>query len=196
MGPMARAWQGSIVATIVVALLLGGCTEPPAGDGPPADPESVALRISTATGGDTLAEDQRTDVESAIGEVLSEYVVEAFLGDHPRTGFVDALDGFTDGAAGLAAGDLEVLTAAGVADLAAVRATRLDSALSLYVVDGDPLGASAVVDFDFDATLADESTQRLILRGRLLLTRTRDGWAVFGYDVKSDDGTALGEDAS
>ena len=38
MGRMARARQGSIVATVVVAALLGGCTEPPAGDGPPAGP--------------------------------------------------------------------------------------------------------------------------------------------------------------
>ena len=196
MGPMARTRQGSIVATIVVAALLGGCTEPPADDGPPAGPESAALRITTATGGNKLAEDQRTDVESAIGEVLSEYVEQAFLGDHPRTAYLPALDGFTDVAAELAAGDLEVLTAAGVEDLAAVRATRLDSDLSLFVVDGDPLGATAWVDFDFDATLADDSTRRLILRGRLLLTRTRDGWEVFGYDVRSDDGTALAEDAS
>ena len=156
MGRMARARQGSIVATVVVALLLGGCTEPPAGDGPPADPESVALRITTATGDDKLAEDQRTDVESAIGEVLSAYVVQAFLGDHPRTGYLQALDGFTDVAAELAAGDLEVLTAAGIEDLTAVRATRLDSDLSLYVVDGDPLGVTAWVTFDFDATLADD----------------------------------------
>jgi hypothetical protein len=193
---MVRARQGSIVAMVVVAALLGGCTEQPAGDGPPADPGSVALRMTTATGGNKLAEDERTDVESAIGEVLSAYVVQAFLGDHPRTAYLQALDGFTDGAAELAARELEVLTASGVEELTAVRATRLDSDLSLYVVDGDALGATAVVDFDFDATLADESTQRLTLTGRMLLTRSRDGWEVFGYDVRSDDGAALGKDKS
>ncbi len=192
MGRMARARQG-ILATVVV-LLLSGCTDPPAGDGPPQEPESAALRMTTETGGNQLPEDQRTDVESAIGEVLSAYVVEAFLGDHPRTGYLPALDGFTDGAATLAARHLDVLTASGIEDLTAVRATRLDSDLSLYVVDGEALGATARVEFAFDATKADESSQRLSLSGRLLLSRSRDGWAVFGYDVASDDGTAVGED--
>jgi hypothetical protein len=182
--------------TVLVALVLGGCTEAPADDRPPADPESVALRMTTATGGDDLPDDERTDVESAIGGVLSEFVTEAYLGDHPRSGFLGALDVFTDGAATLAARDLDVLTASGVDDLTAVRATRLDSALSLYVVDGDALGATAQVQFAFDATTSDESAQRLVLDGRLLLIRTRNGWAVFGYDVASDDGTAVGKDPS
>ena len=74
-----------------------------------------------------------------------------------------------NGAATLAARDLDVLTASGVDDLTAVRATRLDSALSLFVVDGDALGATAQVQFAFDATTKDESAQRLVLDGRLLL---------------------------
>ena len=205
---MTRARQGSpaprtrgavravaLLLGTAVALVLTGCTDPPP-DALPADPDSVALRITTATGGGRMDEDDRADVESAIGAVLSQYVGAAYLGDHPRSGYLRALARFTDGAAELAARDLDVLTASDDDEFSSVLATRLDTDLSLYVVDGDALGATARVHFAFDATTAEDTTQKLRLDGRLMLTPTRNGWAVFGYDVSSDDGAALGEDDS
>jgi hypothetical protein len=177
------------------ALALSGCTGS-APDAAPDDPDSVALRITTKTGGGRMPEDDRADVESAIGAVLSQYVGAAYLGDHPRSGYLEALARFTDGAAELAARDLDVLTASGDDEFSSVLATRLDTDLSLYVVDGAALGATARVHFTFDATTAGDTPQELRLDGRLMLTPTRDGWAVFGYDVSSDDGAALSEDES
>ncbi|HET6654081.1 MAG TPA: hypothetical protein VFH10_15695 [Nocardioides sp.] len=186
---------GALLMAAAVALVLAGCTGP-SPEAPRDDPDSVALRITTATGGGRLDADDRADVESAIGAVLSQYVGAAYLGDHPRSGYLQALARFTDGAAELAARDLDVLTAAGDVEFSSVLATRLDTDLSLYVVDGDALGATARVHFAFDATTAEDTPQELRLDGRLMLTPTRDGWAVFGYDVTSDDGAALGEDGS
>ena len=188
-----RPWAALVV--VLAVFVLAGCTEPP-DEAPPPDPESVALRISTVTGGGELGEEDLSVIESEIGEVLSGYVGAAYLGEHPRTGYVEALDGFTDRAAELAARELDVLTAAGEEDLTAVRATRLDTDLSLYVVDGQALGATADVGFAFEATTKEGDSRELTLDGRLLLTRTQAGGAVFGYDVRSDDGEALGEDGS
>ncbi len=94
--------------------------------------------MTTATGGDQLRRGRahrrrERDRRGALG-VRRRRPSSA---THPRTGYIQALDGFTDGAAELAARDLDVLTASGVEDLTAVRATRLDTDLSLYVVDGD-----------------------------------------------------------
>ena len=185
----------ALLVTTALALVLAGCTDPPP-DAPPNDPDSVALRITTTTGGGELDANDRADVESAIGAVLSQYVGAAYLGDHPRSGYLEALTPFTDGAAELAARDLDVLTASDDDEFSSVLATRLDTDLSLYVVGGHALGATARVHFAFDATTAEDTPQELRLDGRLMLTPTRDGWAVFGYDVSSDDGAALGEDDS
>ena len=126
--------------------------------------------------------------------MLSQYVGAAYLGDHPRSGYLGALARFTDGAAELAARDLDVLTASDDVEFSSVLATRLDTDLSLYVVDGNALGATARVHFAFDATTEEDSIQELTLDGRLMLTPTRDAWAVFGYDVSSDEGAAGGGD--
>ena len=44
-------------------------------------------------------EKARAELESEVGDVLSHYVVGAFLGDYPREKFVRAFDAFTGGAA-------------------------------------------------------------------------------------------------
>ena len=94
-GRMARARQG-ILVTVLVALVLGGCTETPADEGPPAAPRVGRAAHDHGGPGRRPARGRAHRVESAIGEVLSEFVAEAFLGDYPRSDFVGALDGFTE----------------------------------------------------------------------------------------------------
>ncbi|MFC7495244.1 MULTISPECIES: hypothetical protein [unclassified Nocardioides] len=208
MRTMARGWRchgrrgaatrparhGAVAAVLLLGLLAGGCT----GDDDPGpsttSEEPVALQIETVSGADRLDRSTRTDVEEQIGDVLSQYVVEGFLGTYPRGDFVRAYDSFTAGLVQDAAADLDVLTAASLGDAEAVRATRLDARLSL-LADGDAVvGASAAIRFGFEATMPDGETRPFALRGRLLLEHRRGTWSFFGYDVtRSGDSAVAGE---
>ena len=121
----------------------------------------MALRVETVRGAGKLPEQDRTEVETAVGDVLSQYVVGAFLGDFPREEFVGSFESFTSGVARSAAGDIDLLTAARVQDAESVRATQLDARLSFLVSDGDVVGATAAVDFGFEATMGDGETRPL-----------------------------------
>jgi hypothetical protein len=181
----------ALAATLTV-LAAAGCS----GGGPPDEPDEpqakpVALRVETVAGADRLDEDTRTEVEGAVGEVLSAYVVEAFLGEFPREEFVRSFESFTSEAARDAAGDIDRLTAASVPDTTAMRATELDARLSFLTQGRTVHGATAKVHFTFEATTEDGGIKPLALDGRFLLLAEPDGWSVFGYDVRLDDGDGV-----
>ena len=194
MGAMARCRAGLALG---VALVMAGCTsQSPPPPEPSQSSEQVALRVTTAPGGARqLTSAERTDLEAAIGEVLSEYVASAFLGDFPRERFLDSFGSFTSGAAELAAQDLEVLTASRVGSATSVEPTALDAELFIGVDDGEVFGATAYVDFTFDAML-DGTTQQVTLAGRLMLVEQEGTWSVFAFDVAGDDGAPTGEGES
>jgi hypothetical protein len=176
-------------AVLSVALLLGACStgEPP-DDDETRSAESAALRVRTVSGAERLDEQALSELEGEVGDVLSGYVVEAFLGDFPRQEFVRSFESFTSGAARSAAGDIDQLTAARVGEAASVRATELDARLSFFAQDRAVHGATAAVHFAFEATMQDGSTRPLVLDGRFMLDGEQGRWSVFGYDVAFDDG--------
>ena len=187
---------------VAVAALAAGCStgKPPEDDGTPSA-ESAALRVQTVSGAERLDEQTRTEIEGEVGDVLSDYVFEAFLGDYPRDEFVQSFEAFTSEAARKAAGDIDDLTAATAADATAVRATELDARLSFLTRAGEVYAGSATVHFAFEATFEDGSTRPLVLDGRIMLDDDGDAWRIFGYDVALDDGIAVdaqtaSEDAS
>ena len=180
----------SPVGPLVVAILLcstAGCTTSGPRPQQPDPAEQVRLAVTSVSGGSQMSAASRSTAESAVGEVLSRYLSAAYLGDHPRTDYVRALEVFTDRAAALAARDLDVLTAAGLQDLQEVRATALEADLSWFVVDRRPVAATARVRFDFD-TESEDGSAEAGLDGRLMLVRRGDSWAVFGYDVADPSG--------
>lgn len=175
---------------VAVALLVAGCsTGSPPDDEETPSAESAALRVQTVTGAESLDEAARAEVEGAVGDVLSDYVVEAFLGEFPRQDFVRAFESFTSVAARKATRDIDRLTAATVRDATAVRATELDARLSFLDEAGEVHGGTAAVHFAFEATMEDGSTRPLALDGRFMLEAgDDDSWSIFGYDVTFDDG--------
>jgi hypothetical protein len=202
MGRMAGTGRGARgvtgAAVLLASLALAGCTpDQPAGQAPPSTPESVALRVRTVPvdGAPSLTPDARAEAESAVADVLSNYVVSAFLGDYPREDFVGSFEAFTGDLAQKAAGDLEQLTASRFGEAEAVRATRLDADLSFLVHDSDSIGATASVRFAFEATV-DGTERPLSLRGRLMLVENEGVWSVFGYDVVTDTGEAVEAEVS
>jgi hypothetical protein len=180
------------LAVAALALLAAGCSA----GGPPDEPDppqsqEVALRVETVAGADRLDEDTRAEVEAAVGELLSAYVVDAFLGTFPRQEFVRSFESFTSVAARDGAGHIDVLTAASARDATAVRATDLEARLSFLARAGTVHGSTATVHFAFDATMEDGSTRPLVLDGRFLLVPEGEGWSIFGYDVALDDGAPV-----
>ena len=200
MGRMAGTGGGARRATaaavLLVSLALAGCTADPPGT-PVSQPtsESVALRVRTVHVVGTLDPDAKAEAESAVGDVLSGYVVRAFLGDYPREDFVGSFESFTGDLAQDAARDLDQLTANRLGDAEAIRATRLDADLSFLVQGSDVIGATASVRFAFKATV-DGDEQPLSLRGRLMLVEEDDAWSVFGYDVRTNTGEAVEAEVS
>ena len=174
---------------VAVATLAAGCStgNPPEDDRTPSA-ESAALRVQTVSGAERLDEQTRSEIEGEVGDVLSDYVFEAFLGDYPRDEFVQSFEAFTSDAALEAAGDIDDLTAATAADATAVRATELDARLSFLTRGGQVYAGSAAVHFAFEATFEDGSTRPLVLDGRIMLDDTGDSWRIFGYDVALDNG--------
>jgi hypothetical protein len=172
-------------------LVLTGCSPDDEPDRPPTS-TSAPLRVATAPDTARIDAATQTELETAIGDVLSGYVVTGFLGDYPREDFVRSFDAFTGRAARNAAGDIDLLTASRFSEAAAVRATRLDARLS-FVVDGrDVVGATATVNFEFEASGGEVGTTPFSLRGRLMLVEASGTWSVFGYDVTRDDPSSPG----
>ena len=182
-----RIRAAGVTAVVALTSLAAGCSSgaPPEETG---SPEPAALRVQTVSGAERLDERTRADHEGAVGDVLSAYVVGAFLGEFPREAFVGSFESFTSEAAREAAGDIDLLTAAAVPDATAVRATELDARLSFLTQGGTVHGGTATVHFAFEATMEDGSTQPLTLDGRFMLEAEHDTWSVFGYDVRFDDG--------
>lgn len=185
----------------VVLLLLAGGLSACSGDAvdPPPPPETarrVALRVTTVAGAESLDETARTELETEVGDVLSEYVVRGFLGDYPREDFVRAFDSFTGGAARSAAEDLDVLTANRYESAEGVQATGLTARLSVLASGSTVYGASAAVRFAFTAALPGGESAPVRLSGRLMLVSQDGAWSVFGYDVARSDAGAVEAEVS
>lgn len=195
-GTRARVSARAATSLVVLGLAVTACTGDTSGTPAPSPrQEQVALRVTTAdAGARRLTPEERTGLEDAVGQVLSEYVTSGFLGDYPRERFVESFGGFTSGAAALAARDIRVLTASRLADATSVRPRSLDAELSFLVAGSDVVGATAHVDFELEATMPDGDTRDVSLTGRLMLTEQRGRWSVFGFDVAGDDGSPVGED--
>lgn len=181
------------LALLCLAVSLTACT----GDGgspeddPTPGPLPVALEVRLAQGHDDLTEQERSEIEAGVGDALSTYVVDGFLGDYPRDDFLQSLDSFTTGAARRAVGDIDLLTGSRFAAGDSVRATRLTAEIASLRDGSDVLGATAHVSFEFEATGAGGDPQPFTLDGRFMLLEDDGTWSIFGYDVARDDAEEL-----
>ena len=187
-GPTRRAVPRTLVAALLLTGALSGCSDSGSGStGNGSNSRDAALEVELAAGAEGLDTQARSEVQNDVGDVLSEYVVDGFLGDYPRENFVGSLEVFTAGAARGAARDIDLLTAARFASSDGVRATKLLAEVSCLTVGGEVAAATAHVDFGFEVADGDRPPQRVSLRGRFMLTRVDDTWSIFGYDVVRDD---------
>jgi len=186
-----RLHQPRARVALAGVLLLAACTGGgggPGGSGRPTEPLPVALELRLAPGHEGLSDQQRSELETGVGDALSAYVVDAFLGDYPRYDFVRSLDSFTTGEARRAAGDIDLLTGERFKDAEAVRATSLTARIAAAQDASGFFGATAHVAFAFEATVRGEpGTEQFVLTGRLMLVKEQGRWSIFGYDVRRDD---------
>lgn len=178
--PRRRRGAAALVGALASAVLLAGC---PAADEPEETAGDAPLEIELVSEATRLSREDRDELQRQVGDVLSAYVVDAFLGDYPRDDFVDALTSFTSKAAERAAGDLELLTARNHRDADDVHARRLLARVSVFAPGGEPAGATARVSFRFVARDDGESVP-FGVAGRLALVPADEGWRIFAYEMR------------
>lgn len=154
----------------------GGAAE----DGPP--PLATTVRVGKVVGR-TLPR-ARTSAARSVARVVDGWVDAAYVGGSwPREDFPGAFRGFTRGARTLALDDARLMSNAGIGHrVDGVRARQRRVVVDLLADRRRrPVAATARVRLTFRTTGGIQETFRV--RGRLLLTRTRAGWRVFGYDI-------------
>ncbi|WP_141003072.1 hypothetical protein [Nocardioides humi] len=127
--------------------------------------------------------------DAAAAEVLADVtaVVDGWIdggygGDYPRAGFDDAFASFTEDARELALGQPAVMSNAEVGgQVEEAEVTSRSVTVDVLGVKGKPAGATAHVVLTVELAGGVARTDQVT--GRLLLTPTKDGWRVFGFDI-------------
>jgi hypothetical protein len=189
------SWRTSTVAALLVlALGAGACSGDDGGDEAttpsssaateqPAPPE-VKIRSQVGTVAGELPRRRRRAVARDIGRVVDRWFMAAYLGgDYPRPGFKGAWPGFTHGATVLAYRNRRLTSNSLLGTrIDGARATRKTVQLDVLSPKGKPAGATARFRLVFRTT--GDVERSVLVTGRLMLTKMRGRWKVFGFDVK------------
>jgi hypothetical protein len=176
---------------VLVAVLLatGACTgDDPAEDTPDEPSEEVVqevpltTRVGVVTG--KLEPVRRKALAGRVGEIVNAWFDAAYLeGDYPRTSFADAFPGFTRDAAALARRDRDLLTNAAIGSrIDGVVPLRKTVKVDLLTPGRRPAGATARFRLEFLTTGGLE--RKVVVNGRLMLSKVHGRWKVFAYDVR------------
>lgn len=183
-----------LVATAVLGLVLAlaGCSgeddEDPGGDGKSSasgeTTPGIETRVEIGEVAGTLGKGPAREVAADVAHVVDRWLDAAYVGgDYPRTKFGDAFPGFTKDAATLAGRQPGLMSNEAVGgDVDSVNATRRIVRVDLLAPKGKPAGATAHVNLVIKLTGKVERTDQI--RGRVVLTRAKSGWQVFGFDIE------------
>ncbi len=173
-----------VLVTLALAGCSGGDDDEPSGTG---DGETATPAIET----DAALGKVRGDLPDAQGQTLladvtaavDVWIDGALGGDYPRSDFDAAFAGFTADARALALDQPEVMSNAALgADLDGAEITERRLRVDVLAPEGKAAGATARVRLSVDLSGGVERTDKIV--GRLLLTPTKNGWKVFGFDVR------------
>ena len=189
------SWRTSTAtALLVLALAAGGCSSGDSDDDASAPsstpateqaaPPEVKIRARVATVAGELPRQRRRAVARDVGRVVDRWFEAAYLGgDYPRTSFRDAWPGFTAGARDLARRDRKLTSNAALGTRTDdVRAIAKDVRIDVFSPKRKPAGATARFRLVFRT--AGDAERRVRVSGRLVLTRVKGTWRVFGFDVQ------------
>lgn len=194
-----------LAALLVLLLVAAGCTgdvgrtaspgpeevtlpDRSVGSSATLEPKPVPMQVRIGrTVGHRLPKRQEKKVARQVGRVLSDYFDGAFLGGgYPRAGYPRAFSRFTQGAKRSARKDRDLLTNSSVGRrIEGVHPRRKEARLDLLVPHLSVAGVTARIRLVFVTERAKGPGHRVVVTGRLLLSRAAKGpWRVFGYDVK------------
>ena len=177
-----------------MAICLAGCSGGDEDDEPGGDGERSASSAPTEPGIDTRVEVGQVvgnlpkrparDVAADVAGVVDRWLDAAYVGgDYPRSKFGEAFPGFTKDAAELAARQPGLMSNKAVADrVDSVTAKRRVVQVDVLAPKGEAAGATAHVNLVIELSGKVERTDQI--RGRVLLTRSKSGWRVFGFDIE------------
>ncbi len=151
----------------------------------------IRARVATVAG--ELPAKRRKVVARDVGRVVDRWFEAAYLGgDYPRSSFQDAWPGFTAGARDLAHRDRKLTSNALLGKrIDEVRATRKAVYVDVFSPKQQPAGATARFRLVFRTT--GNAERRVLVTGRLVLTKAKGTWKVFGFDVQRS-ATPVGAD--
>jgi len=197
-----RSWPGSLTgpAALATATVLGivlglaGCSGGDDGDdgepgaersrgGTTAEP-GIETQVDVGAVVGKLGKGPAREVAADVADVVDGWLDAAYVaGDYPRSDFGDAFPGFTDGAAKVARRQSDLMSNDGVGDkVDDVTATRRVVRVDLLAPKGKAAAATAHVNLVIKLTGDVDRTDQI--RGRVVLTRSKSGWRVFGFDIE------------
>jgi hypothetical protein len=149
---------------------------------PPALVVSSEVAIGEVSG--RLPKKKRNAASADVGKVVTDWIEAAYFDGAPQVSLGDAFPGFTKGAAALARRDRWLMSNAtlggNVEEVVPVGKVHVD--VDMLAVKGRVAGATGRFRIVFD-TVA-EKTRRVTVRGRVALSRNKQGnWQIFAYDA-------------
>lgn len=192
-GRPAAGRRQRLAAGVILLAGVVGCTGGDPGDGdesaPPGQAEATSQMPTRALMGEVSGQLPRPARRAAMREVVE--VVDAWMdaahvgGEWPREVGAEAYDVFTPGARRAAQRDAALTSAAEIAEsIEDVTVNRRVVRVDLVGARGRAVGATARVVLTYDAT--GERTRTVRVRGRLMLTRVKRDWKVFGHDLTEE----------
>lgn len=182
---------GVAAAGLALLLALAGCTggddEDPEGARTPGGTTAPGIETSVKVGEvvGRLPKGPAREVAADVTEIVDRWLNAAYVGgDYPRARFGEAFPGFTEDAARLATRQRALMSNAEIAeDVESVTAVRRVVSVDVLAPKGKPAGATAHVNLvmDLAGPKVDRTDQ---VRGRVLLTKSKRGWRIFGFDIE------------
>jgi hypothetical protein len=182
----------ALLTTLATLVALSGCSggdedsdDSGGASGERASAVETDARLGKVRG--RLGKARSRQVLTAATAIVERWSDQGYGGDYPRKDFGPAFGEFTKDARSLAVKQAAVLSNAGLGgrleDVEIVsRVVRVDVAAP----KGRPAGATA--RFRLKITMSGGVERTDLVTGRLLLTPTKDGWRVFGFDVRRGEG--------
>lgn len=130
----------------------------------------------------------RGRLRRAIGRPIASWVDAGFTaGPYPRSGFRSAFSTWTPQAARLGRSDRDVTTNAALGPrVSDVSLDRASARLFVFASSGVTGGATAKVHLRLQESRSNGKVRAVVVSGSLYLTRQRNRWEIFGYDLSRE----------
>jgi len=190
-----------VAASMLLCLSLGAtaCSDDSGGGDttsqpplPSGEPSAFQIETTTTIGRvvGRFPKKSQKQLSKNITPVVQRWFNAAYVGgDYPRKDFHDAFPGFTAGARSEARRDIKLMSNDGIGDkISGVTPKTSQIALDVLAVHKNAVAVTARFRLGFRTE--GDLARRVGVRGRLLLTRAKDGWRIFAYHVAKSGDTA------